>query len=50
MEEIPLLMYISNTKTIAKIGSKEVNIKTNRQERIHVTEILWIVSDGIKLP
>ena len=50
MDETPLFMNIPNTMTIAKIGSKEVNIKTHGQERIHVTAILWIVADGTKLP
>ena len=40
MDETQLLMNIPNTKTIAKIGSKEVNIKTHGQKRIHVTAIL----------
>ena len=42
-------MNIPNTKKIAKIDSKEVNIKAHWQERIHVTTILWIVADGPKL-
>ena len=50
MDETPLFMNIPNTKTIAKIGLKEVNIKTHGQERIHVTVILWIATDGTKLP
>ena len=50
MDETPLLMNITNTKTIAKIGSKEFDIKTHRQEKIHVTAILWIIADGTKLP
>ena len=40
MDETPLFMNITNTKTIAKIGSKEVDIKTHGQEKIHVTAIL----------
>ena len=40
MDETPLFMNMTNTKTIAKIGSKEVNIKTHSQERVHVTAIL----------
>ena len=50
MDETPLFMNITNTKTIAKIGSKEVDIKTHEQEKIHVTTILWIIADGTKLP
>ena len=50
MDETPLFMNITNTKTIAKIGSKEVDIKTHGQEKIHVTAILWIIADGTKLP
>ena len=46
--QTPLFMNIINTKSIAKIGSKEVNINTHGQERIHVTEILWILADGTK--
>ena len=49
MDETTLLMNIRKTKTIAKIGSNEVHIKTHRQERIHVTAIQWIVIDGTKL-
>ena len=33
MDEIPLFMNIHTLKTIAKIGSKEVNIKTHDQEK-----------------
>ena len=50
MYETPLFVNISNTKTIAKIGSKEVNIKTHGQERIYVTAIIWIATYGTKLP
>ena len=50
MDEIPLFMNFTCTKTIVKIGSKKVSIKTHGQERVHVTSILWIVSDGSKLP
>ena len=34
MDETLLLMNITNTKTIAKIGSKEVDIKTHGQEKL----------------
>ena len=50
MDETPLLVNIPNNKTIGKICSKEVYIKTLEEERIHVTTILWIVADGTKLP
>ena len=50
MDESLLFMNNTNTKTIAKIGSKEVDIKTHEQEKIHVTAILWIGTDGTKLP
>ena len=40
MDETPLFMNITNMKTITKIGSKEVDIKTHGQEKIHVTAIL----------
>ena len=50
MNETPFFMNISNTKTIAKIDSKEVNIKTHGLERIHLIEILWIVADGTNYP
>ena len=42
-------MNIPNTKTIIKIVSKEVNSKSHLQERIHVSEILWIEADSTKL-
>ena len=48
MDKTPLFKNITNTKSIAKIGSKEVDIKTHGQERIYVTVILWIVADGTK--
>ena len=32
MDETPLFMNISNTKTITKISSKEVKIKTNEKK------------------
>ena len=44
-----MFMNIPIIKTIAKIGSKEVNIKTHLQERIHVKAKLWIVADDTKL-
>ena len=50
MDETPLFKNIPNTKTIAKVCSKEVNIKTHWQEKTQITAILWIVSDGTKLP
>ena len=50
MDDTPLFMNILKTKTITKISSKEVNIKTYEQERIHVTAILWIIADCTKLP
>ena len=40
MDETPLFMNMTSTKTIAKIGSKEVNIKTHSQERVLITAIL----------
>ena len=40
MDETPLFMNMAITKTIIKIGSKEANIKTHGQERVHVTAIL----------
>ena len=49
MDETQLFMNISKTKTITKIGWKEVNIKIHGQERIHVVAILWIVADCTKL-
>ena len=36
-------MNIASTKTIARIGSKEVVIKTYGQEKVHVTAILCII-------
>ena len=36
MDETQLFINIPNTKMIAKISSKEVNIKAHGQERIHV--------------
>ena len=50
MDETPLFMNIASTKTIARIGSKEVVIKTHGQEKQHVTAILCITADATKLP
>ena len=50
MDETPLFMNIASTRTIARIGSKEAVIKTHGQEKVHVTAILCIIADGIKLP
>ena len=33
-------MNMTSTKTIAKIGSKEVNVKNHGQERVHVTAVI----------
>ena len=38
------------TKTIVKIASKTLNIKSHGQDKIRVTSILWIVADSTKLP
>ena len=50
MDETPLFLNMVRTKTIAKIGSKTVNIKTHGQEKVRVTAVLWIIADGTKLP
>ena len=50
MDETPILLNMERTKTIAKIGSKTINIKTHCQDKVRVTAILWIVADGTKLP
>ena len=50
MYETPLFMSIASTKTIAKIGSKEVVAKTHGQEKVYVTSILCIIADSTKLP
>ena len=50
MDENLLFMNIANTKTIARIRSKEVVIKIHGQEKVHVTAILCIIADATKLP
>ena len=50
MDETSLFMNIASTKTIARIGSKQVVIKTYGQEKAHVTTILCIIADASKLP
>ena len=50
MDETLLFMNIASTKTIARIGSKEVVIKTHGQEKVYVTAILFIIADATKLP
>ena len=50
MDETPIFLNVTRTKTIAEIGSKTVNIKTHGQDKVRVTAILWIVADCTKLP
>ena len=50
MDETHLFMNIASTKTIARIGSKKVVIKTHGQEKVHVTAVLCIIADDTKLP
>ena len=50
MDETPLFMNIASTKTIVRIGSKEVVIKNHGQEKVHITTILCIITDCTKLP
>ena len=40
MDETSLFLNMARTRTIAKIGSKTVNIKTHGQEKVRVTVIL----------
>ena len=49
MGETPIYLNMTRTKTIAKIGSKTVNIKTHSQDKVRVTAILLIVADDTKL-
>ena len=42
-------MNIINKKAIVKTGSKEVDTKTQRQEKIYVMTMLWIIAFGTKL-
>ena len=49
MNETPTFLNKERTKTIAKIGSKTVNMKTEGKDKARVTAILWIVADGTKL-
>ena len=49
-DETPIFLNMARTKTIAKIGSKTVNIKTHGRDKVLVNEILWIGADGTKLP
>ena len=50
MDETALFMNIASTKTIARIESKSVVIKTHGQEKVHVTAILCIIADASKVP
>ena len=50
MNETLVFLNIVRTKTFAKIGSKTVSIQTHGQDKVRVTAILWIVTDGTKLP
>ena len=49
MDKTPLFMNITNTNIIAKIDSKEVDIRPIGK-KINLTAILWIVTDCTKLP
>ena len=49
MSETQIFLNMTRIKTIAKIGSKTVNIKTLGQDKVRVNAILWIVADCTKL-
>ena len=49
MDETPLFMNIASTKTIYRIGSKEVVIKTHGQKNACHCNIMY-VAYGTKLP
>ena len=50
MDETPIFLNMIRTRTITKIGSKTINIKSHGQDSVRVTAILWIVVDKTKLP
>ena len=50
MDETPFFVNIQNTKTIGKVGSKDVDIKPMGKKKIHVKATQWIVADGTKIP
>ena len=50
VDETPIYLEFFTDKTYNKKGAKEVIIKTNGNEKKHVTVILAVSSSGIKLP
>ena len=40
MDETLIFLNMTRTKTIAKIGSKTVNIKTHSKDKVRLTAIL----------
>lgn len=49
MDETALTMNIPSNKTVHKIGSKTICIKTQRQEKARVSVILAFCANGVKL-
>ena len=49
MEETALTMNMPSNKTVHKIGSKTICIKTQRQEKARVSVILACCANGVKL-
>lgn len=49
-DETPIWFELCAKKTIAKIGEKQINIRTFRTEKIRITVLLTDLGNGIKLP
>ncbi len=50
MDETPIMFEMVGKTTIAKIGERNINIRTFGSERSHILVILCISASGNKLP
>ena len=50
MEKTPVFLNMPLNKTIVKIWSRQVIIKTQNQEKCRISFLLTILADGSKLP
>ena len=50
MNETPLFFNISPNKTVSKRGGESITIRTQNQEKCHISVLLIITANGNKLP
>lgn len=50
MDETPIYLNMIPNKVISRKGEKNVIVRTQSQEKIRITSLLSICTDGVKLP